>query len=84
MDTGSHETHDGPLCTSKSSHFGPADTLHVSGPWPKATSSLHALRDRGVMATPFQTAERRNTIHHGLKIPYICNAIPVCVYHALS
>jgi len=54
---GSYETHDRPLGTNKNPHLGPADALHMSGPWFTAATSFHAFRDRGVMATPPQAAK---------------------------
>ena len=71
---GSDEADDGPYFSCGNAHLGAADALYVSGPRTAPAPSLHALCDGRAMATPFQTAQRRDAIHYGVKIPSICTS----------
>ena len=49
---GSYEAHDGRVRTRTDSQVCSADSVHVFGPRLASSSSLHAFRHRGTMATP--------------------------------
>ena len=71
---GGNEADDGPYCFCGNAYLSAADALYVSRPRTAPTPSLHALRDGRAMATPLQTAQRRNTIYYGVKISNICTS----------
>ena len=71
---GSDEAYDGSQCICGNAHLSAADALYVPGPRTASAPSFHAFRNRRTMATPLQAAQRRNTLHYGVKVPCICTS----------
>lgn len=71
---GSDEADDGSQRICGNAHLSAADALYVSGPRTAPAPSFYAVRNGRTMAASLQAAQRRNTLHYGVKVPSICTS----------